>query len=272
MDKVASIRRLNERELELGLSAGASWHDKYRDSAWVYVGGLSPELSEGDVICMLSQFGEIEDMNLPRDAKTGKPRGWCWAKYEDQRSTILAVDNFTGVQFLGRTLRVDHCEKYKLPKELKDRDDKYESGALYKDADLVDKHTLAQGQDVFAVVDEPSEKKKKKKKKKRDSDDDKKKKKKRKKEKKKIEEDLDVLPLRAEDEALIQSAGTEAPLVETQGRQGEVLAPSWRGTREPGAPQPAPTYGGSTNGRPPTTYEEREATQNKTYGGMLRRR
>ena len=38
-------------------------------------------------------------------------------QYEDQRSTELAVDNFNGTKVLGRTLRVDHCEKYKLPKE-----------------------------------------------------------------------------------------------------------------------------------------------------------
>ena len=61
---------------------------------------------------MLSQWGEVEDFNYPRDAKTGKPRGWCWCKYEDQRSTILCVDNMNGAKLLQRTLRVDHCEKW----------------------------------------------------------------------------------------------------------------------------------------------------------------
>ena len=74
------------------------------------MGGLANELSEGDVICVrtphpapahhgedpapfppqvMSQWGEIEDFNMPREKKTGKPRGWAWVKYEDQRSTIL---------------------------------------------------------------------------------------------------------------------------------------------------------------------------------------
>ena len=71
MNNMAQVQKLNERELELGISAEASWHAKYKDSAWVYVGGLSTDLSEGDIICVLSQWGEIEDFNYPRDKKTG---------------------------------------------------------------------------------------------------------------------------------------------------------------------------------------------------------
>jgi RNA-binding motif X-linked protein 2 len=33
-----------------------------------------------------------------RDRKTGKSRGFCYVAYEDQRSTVLAVDNFNGVE------------------------------------------------------------------------------------------------------------------------------------------------------------------------------
>lgn len=36
--------------------------------------------------------------------------------YEDQRSTILAVDNLNGAKVLERTLRVDHVKNYKQPK------------------------------------------------------------------------------------------------------------------------------------------------------------
>jgi len=36
--------------------------------------------------------------------------------YEDQRSTILAVDNLNGAKVLEKTLRVDHVKNYKQPK------------------------------------------------------------------------------------------------------------------------------------------------------------
>lgn len=123
MNVVAEIQRLNERELELNVPLSASWHQKYRESAWVYVGGLPFELSEGDVLCVLSQFGEVEDIHLVRDGKTGKPKGFAFLKFEDQRSTVLAVDNLNGFRLLDRVLRVDHVLKYKLPKELQEDSD-----------------------------------------------------------------------------------------------------------------------------------------------------
>ena len=55
---------------------------------------------------MRIRFGEIADINLPRDKVTGKTRGFGFVMYEDQRSTVLAVDNMNGASVLGRTIRV----------------------------------------------------------------------------------------------------------------------------------------------------------------------
>jgi len=44
------------------------------------------------------RYGEIVNINLVRDKKTGKQKGFCFLCYEDQRSTILAVDNFNGIK------------------------------------------------------------------------------------------------------------------------------------------------------------------------------
>ncbi|KAF9534600.1 hypothetical protein CPB83DRAFT_802647 [Crepidotus variabilis] len=115
MNVVKEINKINEKELELGLN-GASWHDEYKDSAYIFVGGLNTEMSEGDVITIFSQYGEIMDANMPRDKETGQPKGFAFVMYEDQRSTVLAVDNLNGAQVLGRTLRVDHVKNYRQAK------------------------------------------------------------------------------------------------------------------------------------------------------------
>ncbi len=64
------INKINERELDLGISG--SWHDDYKgmlvphtvspsltqhcsDSAYIFIGGLHNELTEGDVITIFSQ-------------------------------------------------------------------------------------------------------------------------------------------------------------------------------------------------------------------------
>lgn len=124
LTKIRLLNDLNERELRLGIAGTkASWHEQYRDSAWVYAGGLPFELSEGDVICVLSQYGEIVNINLIRDKKTGKSKGFAFVCYQDQRSTILAVDNLNGTKIKGRQIRVDHVANYKPPKDDDDIDE-----------------------------------------------------------------------------------------------------------------------------------------------------
>ncbi|KAF9894542.1 hypothetical protein FE257_006427 [Aspergillus nanangensis] len=112
MNSIRQVQALNKRELENAVPSNASWHADYRDTAYIYIGGLPFDLSEGDVVTIFSQYGEPVHVNLVRDKETGKSRGFAFLKYEDQRSTDLAVDNLGGATVLGRMLRVDHT-RYK---------------------------------------------------------------------------------------------------------------------------------------------------------------
>lgn len=112
MNSVRAIQQLNKRELEAGINPEGSWHTDYRDTAFINVGGLPFELSEGDIIIIFSQYGEPVWIKLARDKETGKSRGFAWIKYEDQRSCDLAVDNLGGAKVLDRVIRVDHA-RYK---------------------------------------------------------------------------------------------------------------------------------------------------------------
>jgi len=69
---ISQIQKVNDLELKHDVAAGTSWHDRYKDSAYIHVGGLHMQLTEGDVITIFSQFGEIVDINLVRDRETGK--------------------------------------------------------------------------------------------------------------------------------------------------------------------------------------------------------
>ena len=95
------------------------------DSAYIFAGGLSRDLTEGDVITIFSQYGEVMNINMPRDKETGKPKGFAFLMYEDQRSTVLAVDNLNGANILERTIRVDHVKNYK-EKRVKNEDGEWE--------------------------------------------------------------------------------------------------------------------------------------------------
>ncbi|MCL7042603.1 hypothetical protein MKW94_016778 [Papaver nudicaule] len=114
---VKRIQQINAKEAALGISEDASWHAKYKESAYVFVGGIPYDLTEGDLLAVFAQYGEIVDVNLVRDKATGKSKGFCFVAYEDQRSTNLAVDNLNGANVLGRVIRVDHVTKYKKKEE-----------------------------------------------------------------------------------------------------------------------------------------------------------
>ncbi|MEQ2176577.1 hypothetical protein GOODEAATRI_029362, partial [Goodea atripinnis] len=151
------INELNEREADLGIKEAVSWHSEYKDSAWIFVGEAftkhhhvlwKPGCHKSKIITEMPQqdsfiqlrgvaenvkhratfynpvrYGEIVNINLVRDKKTGKSKGFCFVCYEDQRSTILAVDNFNGIKIKGRTIRVDHVKDYRPPKDHEDIDD-----------------------------------------------------------------------------------------------------------------------------------------------------
>ncbi|KXJ94146.1 hypothetical protein Micbo1qcDRAFT_159156 [Microdochium bolleyi] len=141
MNQIRAIQKLNQREIELGISPEASWHTDYRDTAFVNFGGLPYELTEGDIITIFSQFGEPVFLKLARDKESGKSKGFGWLKYEDQRSCDLAVDNIGGAEIGGRLIRVDHA-RYKI------RDDEDPEECKVGWEDMMRKEKLAKGEDI----------------------------------------------------------------------------------------------------------------------------
>jgi RNA-binding motif X-linked protein 2 len=51
---VKNIKKLSEQELKSGNTV-SSWHNQYKDSAWIFIGGLPYDLTEGDVLCIFSE-------------------------------------------------------------------------------------------------------------------------------------------------------------------------------------------------------------------------
>ncbi|KAK1587453.1 hypothetical protein Q3G72_013018 [Acer saccharum] len=53
---VKRIQNINSKEAALGTSEEASWHDKYKDSAYVYVSGIPFDLTEGDLLAVFAHL------------------------------------------------------------------------------------------------------------------------------------------------------------------------------------------------------------------------
>ena len=62
MNVVQEIKRINAREQQFNKIVGGSsgsWHDDYRDSHYIFVGGLPYELTEGDLLIVFSQYAQF---------------------------------------------------------------------------------------------------------------------------------------------------------------------------------------------------------------------
>ncbi|RMZ53461.1 hypothetical protein APUTEX25_003283, partial [Auxenochlorella protothecoides] len=102
---IKNTQKISKDEIELGLSDKSSWHSRFKHSAYIFAGGLPLNLTEGDLLAIFAQYGEIVDLR--------KPKGFAFLAYEDQRSTVVAVDNLSGAKVSGRTLRVEHVDNYR---------------------------------------------------------------------------------------------------------------------------------------------------------------
>ncbi|GFR43534.1 hypothetical protein Agub_g4411, partial [Astrephomene gubernaculifera] len=116
LTQIKNTQKATRREVDAGISDSASWHARFKHSAYVFTGGLDYGLTEGDLLAIFAQYGEIVDLNLIRDKDTGKSKGFAFLAYEDQRSTVLAVDNLNGAKVVKRTIRVEHVDNYKKRK------------------------------------------------------------------------------------------------------------------------------------------------------------
>ncbi|KAM3123724.1 hypothetical protein CJJ07_000217 [Candidozyma auris] len=108
MNSIYKINAINQKELENNVSDEASWHADYSDTSYIYIGNLHEAIEEKDLVTIFSQWGNPTHVNLIKDRESGKSRGFAYLKYEDQRSCVLAVDNFNGVLIYERPLKVDH--------------------------------------------------------------------------------------------------------------------------------------------------------------------
>ncbi len=74
----------------------------------IYIGNLPISASEEEVKTLFGQHGEVGSVSLVSDGETGRSRGFGFVEMppEDANTAIGALD---GVDFLGRTLRVNEA-------------------------------------------------------------------------------------------------------------------------------------------------------------------
>jgi len=79
-------------------------------STRLYVGNLSFNSSEETVRNAFASIGEVQEVHLPTDRETGRPRGFAFVTMGSAQLAKEAISQLDGQMLEGRPLRVNEAE------------------------------------------------------------------------------------------------------------------------------------------------------------------
>jgi len=85
----------------------------------MYVGNLSFNMEEEDVISVFSEYGVVQDCYLPRERETGRVRGFAFVTMEAE-DALKAEAACDGLEMDGRVLRVNQAQAKPKPQRYND--------------------------------------------------------------------------------------------------------------------------------------------------------
>ncbi len=75
----------------------------------LYVGNVSFDATEGDLLGLFEKSGKVVQCNLILDKFTNKPRGFAFVEMGTQEESDKAMADLDGKDFLGRALKVNEA-------------------------------------------------------------------------------------------------------------------------------------------------------------------
>lgn len=76
----------------------------------IYVGNLSYNATEEDLIRVFTDYGTVSRVTLPTDRETGRPRGFAFVEMQADAEEDAAIEALDGAEWMGRELRVNKAK------------------------------------------------------------------------------------------------------------------------------------------------------------------
>ena len=75
----------------------------------LFVGNLSFDATDNDLMDLFGTHGEIEDIYIAKDRDSGRPRGFAFVTFTDKEAAKAACKELDGADHMGRNLRVNEA-------------------------------------------------------------------------------------------------------------------------------------------------------------------
>lgn len=75
----------------------------------VYVGNLSYNATEGDLVAAFTQIGEVRNTKIIYDRDTGRPRGFAFVEMTNDADAERAITELAGTLIQGRAIYVSEA-------------------------------------------------------------------------------------------------------------------------------------------------------------------
>jgi RNA recognition motif-containing protein len=73
----------------------------------IYIGNLSFQAEQEDLLDLFGQYGEVKSASLPLDRETGRKRGFAFVEMNNDSDEQKAIDDLQNVEWMGRMIRVN---------------------------------------------------------------------------------------------------------------------------------------------------------------------
>ena len=73
----------------------------------IYVGNLSFQAEQEDLLDLFSQYSDVSKCSLPLDRETGRKRGFAFVEMTNDADEQKAIDDLQNVEWMGRMIRVN---------------------------------------------------------------------------------------------------------------------------------------------------------------------
>ena len=76
----------------------------------IFIGNLSFDAEQEDIVSVFSSYGEVQNCKIPLDRETGRKRGFAFVDMANQEDEQKAIDDLQDVEWMGRNIRVNKAE------------------------------------------------------------------------------------------------------------------------------------------------------------------